>query len=264
MIYINNEDKLKNIKLNNDNYYVVIDFDKTLTSNESVTSWGLTAKSNGIGEDYTEKRMALFNKYRPIELDASLSDEEKTKYMAEWVTLHIKLFFEYHLKESALIDAVRKDYLSFRDGAEVFLEEMNKRKIPVIIISAGVGNVINEFLKKNNCLYENIHIVSNFIEFENDEITNIKGEVIHSMNKGIATISDEFKERILDRKHIILFGDLIGDKKMISGNDFSNVITVGFLDEKIEENLEYFNKEFDIVCTDASSYYDVNNILNIY
>ena len=62
MIYINSKDKIKNINLEDNNYYVVIDFDKTLTSGESVTSWGLTAKSNGIGPDYTEKRMALFNK----------------------------------------------------------------------------------------------------------------------------------------------------------------------------------------------------------
>ena len=51
---------------------------------------------------------------------------------------------------------------------------------------------------------------------------------------------------------------------MIGKSDFSNVITVGFLDEKIEENLEYFNKEFDLVLTNTSSYYDVNNILNLY
>ena len=264
MIYINSKDKIKNINLEDNNYYVVIDFDKTLTSGESVTSWGLTAKSNGIGPDYTEKRMALFNKYRPIELDTSISDDVKTKYMQEWITAHINLFFEYHLKETALIDAVKKDYLIFRDGAKEFLYEMSKRNVPVIIISAGVGNVIYEFLKYQKCLYDNVHIVSNFIEFENDVIKSIKGDVIHSMNKSIATIPNEIKERINTKDYALLFGDLVGDKQMIGKSDFSNVITVGFLDEKIEENLEFFNKEFDLVCTNTSSYYDVNNILNLY
>ena len=264
MIYINNEDKIKNIDLKDNNYYIVIDFDKTLTSDESVTSWGLTAKSNGIGPDYTEKRMALFNKYRPLELNPTLTDDVKSKYMQEWITAHIELFFEYHLKETALKEAVQKDYLIFRDGAKEFLYEMSKRNVPVIIISAGVGNVIYEFLKYQDCLYDNVHIVSNFIEFENDVIKSIKGDVIHSMNKNIASISNDVKELIDTKDYALLFGDLIGDKKMIGKDDFSNVITVGFLDEKVEENLEFYNKEFDLVCTNTSSYYDVNNILNLY
>ena len=264
MIYINNKDKIKNINLEDNNYYVVIDFDKTLTSDESVTSWGLTAKSNGIGPDYTEKRKALFNKYRPLELDPTLTDDVKSKYMQEWITAHIELFFEYHLKETALIDAVQKDYLIFRDGAKEFLYEMNKRDVPVIIISAGVGNVIYEFLKFQKCLYDNVHIVSNFIEFENDVIKCIKGDVIHSMNKNIATIPNGIKEKIDTKDYALLFGDLVGDKQMIGKSDFSNVITIGFLDEKVEENLEFYNKEFDLVCINTSSYYDVNNILNLY
>lgn len=264
MIYINNKEKLKNINLKDDNYYIVIDFDKTLTSDESVTSWGLTAKSNGIGKDYAEKRVKLFEKYRPIELDVNIADDLKSKYMQEWITNHINLFFEYHLKESALQDAVKKDYLKFRDGAKEFLYEMNKRNVPVIIISAGVGNVIYEFLKYQDCLYDNVHIISNFIEFENDEIKSIKGEVIHSMNKNIASISNNVKEEISTKGYVLLYGDFIGDKKMIGKDDFSNVITVGFLDVKVDENLEAYNKEFDLVCTDTSSYYDVNNILNLY
>lgn len=264
MIYNNNEEKLKNINLKDDNYFVVIDFDKTLTSNESVTSWGLTAKSNGIGPDYTEKRMALFNKYRPIELDPTIDEKEKTKHMLEWITKHINLFFEYQLKETALIEAVEKDYLIFREGAQEFLYEMNKKNVPVIIVSAGVGNVIYEYLKYKKCLYNNIHIVSNFIEFENDIIKEIKGNVIHSLNKNLDSLSDEIRKEIDKKEYAVLLGDLIGDKKMIGKSDFSNVITVGFLDEKIEENLEYFNKEFDLVLTNTSSYYDVNNILNLY
>ena len=33
----------------------------------------------------------------------------------------------------------------FRDGAKEFLKEMNDRGIPIIVISAGVGNIIQQF-----------------------------------------------------------------------------------------------------------------------
>ena len=51
---------------------------------------------------------------------------------------------------------------------------------------------------------------------------------------------------------------------MIPEESKKNAITIGFLDEKVEENLELYNKGFDIVLTNASSFEDVNNILKIY
>ena len=67
-----------------------------------------------------------------------------------------------------------------------------------------------------------------------------------------------------NRENILLLGDGLADLKMVSKEKIENTITIGFLDEKIEENLEYFNKEFDIVVTNQGSLDDVNNILKIY
>ena len=264
MIYINSKDKIKNINLEDNNYYVVIDFDKTLTSGESVTSWGLTAKSNGIGPDYTEKRMALFNKYRPIEIDPNISEEKKSIAMTEWWQLHINLFYEYGIKEQAVKNAVALGNLKYRDGAKEFLKKMNELNVPVIIISAGIGNVIEEFLKFENDYYENIKIISNFIVFENGEFKEIAGDIIHALNKNIVRLDENSKHDLENRKNILLLGDGYADLKMISENDKKNAITVGFLDEKVSENLELYNKGFDIVLTDLSSFKDVNNILKIY
>ena len=51
---------------------------------------------------------------------------------------------------------------------------------------------------------------------------------------------------------------------MVKKEDLIKTITVGFLDEKIEENLEHYNKAFDIVLTKEASFEEVNKILNIY
>ena len=51
---------------------------------------------------------------------------------------------------------------------------------------------------------------------------------------------------------------------MPTKSDIENAITVGFLDEKIEENLETFNKNFDIVLSNRGTFEEVNNILKIY
>ena len=99
MVYVNNEQKIKNIKLEKDNFYVVADFDKTLTEGSSVSTWAIMANANQVGEEYTEKRNALYQHYRPIEIDFTISEEEKLKAMTEWWAAHIHLFYEYGLKE---------------------------------------------------------------------------------------------------------------------------------------------------------------------
>ena len=51
---------------------------------------------------------------------------------------------------------------------------------------------------------------------------------------------------------------------MVDEKDLSRTISVGFLDEKIDENLEFYNKGFDIVITNQGSFEEVNKILNLY
>lgn len=265
MIYINNEEKLKKINFKNyENFYIVADFDKTLTEGNSNSTWAVMANANGVNEEYTQKRNALYQKYRPIEIDMTLTDEEKSNAMEEWWKCHIALFFEYGLREDAVKFSVKKGGLKFRDGAKELLEKMRDYNVPLIIISAGIGNIIEEYLKEENCYFENIFILSNFVKFKDGVIEKIEGSTIHSLNKNVVRLPKEISEKLNQRENILLLGDGIADLKMVKKEDLNRTITVGFLDEKIEENLEYYNKEFDIVLTNQSSFYDVNKILNLY
>ena len=83
MIYINNQEKIDRLKLEKTNFYVVADFDRTLTEGDSDSTWGVFANANQVSEEYKERRTALFNKYRPIEIDQTISEEEKSKAMTE-------------------------------------------------------------------------------------------------------------------------------------------------------------------------------------
>ena len=59
--------RIKNWTL--DSLYVVTDFDRTLTSHDSETSWNILSQSNIMGDEYCKERKAFFDYYRPIELD---------------------------------------------------------------------------------------------------------------------------------------------------------------------------------------------------
>lgn len=264
MIYINNKEKIDRLNLKENSFYVVADFDKTLTEGSSNSTWGVMANANQVGIEYKEKRTALYNKYRPIEIDQSISDEEKSFAMTEWWQAHINLFYEYGLKQEAIKNAIADGNLKYRQGAKKFLRKMYEQNIPVIIISAGIGNVIEEFLNTENDYYDNIKIISNFISFENGIFKEVIGDTIHALNKNIVCLDDESKQILKERKNILLFGDGLADLKMISEEEKENAIMVGFLDEKINENLEHYNKGFDIVLTNQGSFEEVNNILRIY
>lgn len=225
MKYIN-EEKISKIKLTKSNFYVAIDFDKTITANDSADSWDASGKMLGI--EFKEKLYELYYKYGPIEQDYNISFEEKNKAMEEWYYKCMKLFYEYGLTEEKLKESIDSSNLIFRTGAKEFLKNMYTNNIPVIILSAGIGNVIKYFLQKNDCLYDNIYIISNFIAF--DEKGNIKkyeGELIHTLNKTMeGKIPEEFSKKLDVREYRLLFGDFIEDKKMIPINEWCNTISV--------------------------------------
>ena len=50
---------------------------------------------------------------------------------------------------------------------------------------------------------------------------------------------------------------------MANEEKLSNTVTFGFLDANVEDNLEEFNKKFDVVLTDDNNFNDIIKILNI-
>ena len=256
MKYINNE-KLKKIKLNQNNFYVAIDFDRTITAKESCDSWD--ASGEALGEEYKKEADEKYQKYAPIELDYTISIEEKREAMEEWYYGVMGLYYKYHLTKEMMEKSIKNSPIIFREGAKEFLQKMYQSNIPVIILSAGIGNVIEQVLKSNNCYFENMYIISNFIEF--DEKGNMKKyskEIIHTLNKTReGHLSREFVSKIENKEYRLLLGDLIEDKNMIPAEEFDKTISVAFLNKKIEENIEVFKENFDIVLTKEDATFKV-------
>jgi 5'-nucleotidase len=249
MKYINNAKKIEKIQFNKENYCVVTDFDRTITTNVSMDSWDASGMT--LGQEFKNELSELYHKYRPIEQSYTMPIEEKEKAMVEWYSKCMNLYFEYGLTQEKLEKSIENSNMIFREGAKEFLQESHKNNIPVIILSAGIGNVIKQFLKTNNCYFENMCIISNFIEF--DENGNMKKfdnkKIIHTLNKRMeGHTPKEFEEKAKNRKYKLLFGDLIEDLKMVKPEEIENTVTVGLL-ENLDENLEIYNKNFDIVLT---------------
>ena len=258
MIYINNKEKIEKLKKLN-NYYIITDFDRTLTTKQSEPTMGIVPKH--LGGESLEERMKIFNYYRPLELDYTINEIEKRKIMEEWANKSFTLLSKY-LTQNIINEALENANMHFRKGAKEFLIKMNNMNIPVIIMSAGVGNIIKAFLQKEESLFDNIQIVSNFFEFQDEKAYIELNNIMATLNKEYKKIPQSIRNELEEKENALIFGDLIEDIKMANKEKISNTITFGFLDANVEQNLQEYNKNFDIVLAGDEDFDSIKQVLN--
>lgn len=249
--------KIKDIK---DNFYIVIDFDQTITSETSANSWSAIISSTYINKEHRLENQKLYEIYKPIETNNTLDIKYRTEKMDEWYSLIVNQFYKYEYNSNIIEKAVKESKLKLRDGAKDFFEDTYKNNIPVIIVSAGIENTIEEFLKLNNIYYSNVKIVSNKIDLKNKTKATY---MVHALNKNKQIWKKDIIDNIKSKKYAVLIGDVIADTNMLPENIKNDKITIAFLDNDIEENLELYNKHFDIVLIDNTSFKEVEKILKI-
>lgn len=191
MEYVN-YDKLNKISLNKDNFYILIDFDRTITKGDSFSAWRALYYSDLLGGDFKYQYDKIHNE----------TSTNSTKAFEERFKRYMKLLEECKFSKEIVRKSVEKADLYLRDGAKDFFRKMNEINVPVIIISCGIKNIIKEYLEFNNCFYDNTHIYSNFFDMSE------KREHIYNVtpyNKNQISFSDELNSLIKTRKYILLF-----------------------------------------------------------
>lgn len=254
------------------NFFVLADFDRTLTRayNEKVFVSSLISvlRSGGyLAPDYAAKAQALFERYHPIEINGSVPLEEKKKAMKEWWTAHFNLLIESGLKYADLEKIADSEMVKLRSGCGDFLANLKSRRIPLVIMSSsGAGREgISAYLKKAGKFYDNIEIISNEFEWSADgRALRVKQPVIYGMNKDATAIKDfpAASEKIRNRQNALLLGDSLSDARMGAGYFFDNLLKIGFLNERVEDNIESYKENYDIVILNDGSMEYVNGLLN--
>jgi 5'-nucleotidase len=251
-------------------FHVLADFDRTLikafVNGKEVPSMLSVLREEGyLTSDYPEKAKTLFNKYHAIEIDRNTPKEEKKRAMKEWWTKHFELLIKSGLNKKDIERAVNSGNLKFREGAKEFFTVLKELGIPLVIMSSSGlgGDAIQMFLEKENCLYQNICIISNSFEWdEKGSAVGVKEPIIYGMNKDETTLQNfPVFEKIKNRRNVLLMGDSLDDVGMIEGFECDNLIKVGFLNSKVEENLEKYKEIFNVVITNDGDMIFINNLL---
>ncbi len=256
------EDEFLQVDWNN--CYVVADFDRTITNGSSKTSWSILAASDLVPKEYTAERNALYDIYRPMEIDPDMPLGEKSAKMKEWFELHINLFVKYGIREELFEKAARDlRIMEFRKGAKGFFDFLAEKGVPVIIISAGIGNFIECFLRNNGCLYENVYISSNRITFTDGVASGVGGNIIHSLNKNEVSLPDEVKTKLEGRGQVLLLGDQPSDLNMVDESQHERVVKVAFVaDDAVDAAHMSTYDGFDLVMEPGEDYDDMMSVID--
>ena len=84
-----------------------------------------------------------------------------------------------------------------RDDTDKLFDNLKKHEVPILVLSAGCGDLVDAIMEHYKINNDNVKTVSNFIEFDNSgKIVGLFPPMIHMFNKSENAIhdSDYFKE----------------------------------------------------------------------
>ncbi|KAL0105148.1 hypothetical protein PUN28_016654 [Cardiocondyla obscurior] len=249
---------------------LVTDFDLTITKQHIngihvLSSFGMFRKCKQLPQHYLDSAKDLYNKYRPMEIDPNMPLNKKSDAMQEWMnaTQNLLKGFEFDPHE---LEKVAQEFDNIlRDGTEMFFKKLHEARVPIIVFSAGLGDMVQAVLRYHNALFDNVKIISNFLKYNGSKLDGFKNEtVIHMSNKNECALGQDSLEMLQKRQNVLLMGDTIGDANMVEGiTNTKAVIKIGFLYEHVEDSLELFMKYFDIVLVDDQTMQVPMEILQI-
>ncbi|GFR62999.1 5'-nucleotidase [Elysia marginata] len=249
---------------------VIADFDWTLSKctedgKTCSTTHSVLGESKHMPEYYRTETRRLKDIYMPIEFDPTKTVEEKIPKMIEWYSKNHELLVTCHLTKQLITTMVRESRARLRDGCKEFFDQLHNMEIPLLLFSAGMGDIIKETIQQQATFYpENMKIVANFFKFDDtDKMVGFSGDLIHTFNKNENSVhSGDYFSNIRHRENLLLMGDSLGDLGMAKGAD--NVqcsLKIGFLNFQVDKNLDLYMQNFDIVIIEDESLDVLNGLV---
>lgn len=196
------------------NTVVVADFDRTITTGEPwcASAFWVFPRTPWSSVEIQTRAKQLFLKYYPIEIDPSITEEERLKHMKKWNEEVCELLWDCvdPFQFERVLEYARK-HIKIRWWKREFLQELWVKWIPLIVVSAGVTNVIKTVLDHNGIPYHTVH--SNELWFREGRL-QLMNQWVYIWHKWWKSLPDDVISSVSWRTHTLLFGDSLDDINM--------------------------------------------------
>ncbi|CAO3625502.1 unnamed protein product [Cunninghamella echinulata] len=242
------------------NLHFICDFDMTISKHwvrnkvtdaleRNASSHGVPARYDKLSPEFKKETARLYNTYYPIEIDKTMTFEEKIPSMIQWWMKAHEAMVKQNMTRQDIVNMVEQVNIELRAEVDKVLQKCRDLEIPFLVFSAGIGNIIEQILLKRQLYYDNMHIVSNMMVFNKDGVcTGFNDPLIHVFNKSEFQLeSTPYYSLIQHRTNVILVGDSLGDLQMSQGIQHDLCLNIGFLNHDIEFLEPRYLQAFDIV-----------------
>lgn len=197
---------------------------------------GIFRKCKQLPSTFEIEANNLYKKYRPIEIDESIPIEKRIKAMVEWMAISNNILKGFHFDPQEIDDVAKTYGNALRERSLELFTKMRDMEVPILVFSAGLGDVVEAILRHHDVFFSNVNIVSNFLKFNGKQLDGFKGdhEPIHVFNKNEHAVEHKYFQILQGRANVILMGDLTGDSNMANDvKDIETILKIGFLYDNV-------------------------------
>jgi len=208
---------------------VITDFDATLTSGDSEQCHDLMGSSSLLSAEFRAEFAPLLDWASNAAIDG----------VEWWDRAHSFMIKHAQPPRQLIPRLVREAKMTPRPGALELLKRLETLGVPVLIVSAGVSDVIEEFLRQHGALSENVTICSNRLNYAADSAPKSVSPdpPITSFTKQYAYQSaSSFFNDHSTRRSIVQLGDSLTDVDPAKKVPCDRLISIGFLNDRRDES----------------------------
>ena len=194
---------------------VVIDFDHTITGFRNPDGSKMVQCHDAI-EHSQRMPDQLREDYQRLWEDQERGLTDGTWTWQQWWSRSHGLFVSHGLKRTWLVPIVAESGIRVRDHFLDFLKLLLEHHVPVLIVSAGITQIIAEVLRQNGVDPESVQICANEMVFNCEELLThfTTPEITPDTKVDIGQLQQSYFARI-GRKHVVVIGDSITDCDVI-------------------------------------------------